>query len=84
MTHLKQLPIPAWLSRVLYLITMVTSIVFFSIGNISQGGIYLGIALLFDPFDRNQPFPKRPFYQKFILIGQAVGALLAILADFIM
>ena len=37
-------------------------------GDYSQAGIHMGIALAFDPFDPNQPWKERPFWQKSILI----------------
>ena len=33
-----------------------------------NAGIYFGIALAFDPFDIEQPWNKRPVWQKLVLI----------------
>jgi len=34
----------------------------------NQAGIYMGIALAFDPFDPEQSWKERPMWQKLILI----------------
>ena len=36
--------------------------------DISQAASFWGIALIFDPFDVEMPFTKRPVYQQFWLI----------------
>lgn len=37
-------------------------------GDFSQAGIYMGIALAFDPFDPEQSWKERPMWQKSVLI----------------
>lgn len=37
----------------------------------SESTIYIGIALLFDPFDQQQPWKEKPMWQRIILFTQA-------------
>lgn len=37
-------------------------------GDYSQAGIYMGIALAFDPFDPEKPWKERSIWQRLILI----------------
>jgi hypothetical protein len=51
-----------------YVLFLLTGIVFMITRNFSQATIFWGLALVFDPFDKQTPFPQRPFYQQAWLI----------------
>lgn len=51
-----------------YIIFVLIGIVFLIKKDISQASIYFGLALVFDPFNINVTFNKRPFYQQAWLI----------------
>jgi hypothetical protein len=47
-----------------YIIFTLLGIFFAITKDFSQASIYLGLALAFDPFNIEIPFPQRPFYQQ--------------------
>lgn len=47
-----------------YFIFVLAGICFLVIKDFSQATIFWGLALVFDPFNINTPFGKRPLYQK--------------------
>jgi hypothetical protein len=51
-----------------YIIFTLLGIFFAITKDFSQASIYFGLALVFDPFNIEMPFPKRPFYQQAWLI----------------
>lgn len=66
-------------NKPVYIIFMVAAIAFLIAKDFSQSMLFLGTALLFEPFDTKIPFDKRPFYQRAWLLIHLV-ATLAILA----
>lgn len=40
--------------------------------------IYLGLALAFDPFDPNQPWKQRPWWQRTLLIIELIVVLITL------
>lgn len=52
------------INRVVYAVFVLASIYFMAVKNYSQAMIFLGTALIFDPFDTNIPFAKRAVYQR--------------------
>ncbi len=57
------------LNKPAYVLFLLTGLMFLYFKDISQAVIFLGLAIVFDPFDINVPFNQRPFYQKAWLIG---------------
>lgn len=53
----------------------------FGSNNANQALIYFGLALAFDPFDVNQPWKKRPNWQKSILIAELVFTFLLLISS---
>ena len=51
-------------SKPAYLIFLLAGIYFQVTKDFSQATIFWGLALVFDPFNINTPFGKRPLYQK--------------------
>jgi hypothetical protein len=52
------------LNKPAYVILVTTGIFFLVVRDFSQAAIFWGLALVFDPFDQNVSFQKRPGYQK--------------------
>ncbi|AYL97569.1 hypothetical protein [Mucilaginibacter celer] len=52
-----------------YILFSLISIVFLFRHDISQATVFAGLALVFDPFNPQMPFQKRPLFQKVWLIA---------------
>lgn len=57
-------------NRMAYLFFMMTGLVYFIKKDFSNTFIYLGIALIFDPFDQKMRWDDRPIYQRIWLYVQ--------------
>ena len=55
-----------------YIISTTAAVLFLILKNYDSAATFAGIALIFDPFNVEQPFDKRPSYQKIWLVGQLV------------
>jgi hypothetical protein len=51
-------------NKAAYIVLMLLGIFVIIRKDFSQASIYWGLALAFDPFNIEMPFPKRPFYQQ--------------------
>ena len=51
-------------NKIVYAVFVAASIYFFATKDFSQAMVFLGTALIFDPFNANTPFEKRPVYQR--------------------
>jgi hypothetical protein len=58
-----------FLNKPAYIAFVLLGIYFLITKNQSESFIFFGLALVFDPFDVNVPFPKRPLYQRVLLIA---------------
>ena len=56
------------LNKPAYILFLLTGLMFLYFKDISQAVIFLGLAIVFDPFDISVSFNQRPFYQKAWLI----------------
>ncbi|HOZ77680.1 MAG TPA: hypothetical protein PLY34_06770 [Ferruginibacter sp.] len=56
------------LNKPAYIIFLAAGIGFLVTKDLSQAVVFWGLALVFDPFNINQPFQKRPLYQRCWLI----------------
>ena len=56
-------------NKVAYVIFIAAGISFLIAKDLSQAVVFWGLALVFDPFNINQPFQKRPLYQRCWLIA---------------
>lgn len=61
-----------------YVIFLVAGIYFMIVGKFSEASTFWALALMFDPFNIETPFSKRPFYQRAWLIIHLSVALVAI------
>lgn len=67
------------LNKPAYIVFVLVGIVFLLVKDFSQAVIFWGLALVFDPFNINLPFDKRPMYQKawlFVHLAITFGLLL--------
>ena len=65
------------LNRPAYIVFVLAGIGFLMGKDFSQAVIFMGLALVFDPFNPQQPFQKRPFYQKaWLLIHLSITLIL--------
>jgi hypothetical protein len=64
----KQLP-----NRLLYIVFVITAIVFICVKDYSTALIFGGVALVFDPFNTKQPFNQRPLWQRIWLIVHIIA-----------
>lgn len=71
--------IPRNVSRFGYLGFVVAGISFAIMGKFADAGMFAGLAMVFDPFDTGVPFPKRPMYQRVILLASLVFTLVCFL-----
>lgn len=55
-------------NKPVYALFVIGGIFFLIAKDFSQASLFLGLALVFDPFNIEVPFPQRPFYQKAWLI----------------
>lgn len=55
-------------NKVLYVSFVVFSLLVMSMSGIDDGWPMLGIALIFDPFDQEVRWDRRPWYQRAILL----------------
>jgi hypothetical protein len=66
-------------SKALYIAFTLLGVLYWIFGSDKgQAVAQLGIALIFDPFNPNQPFGQRPLYQKvwlFVHLGLVLGGL---------
>ncbi|MEO6547741.1 MAG: hypothetical protein ABIN94_07060 [Ferruginibacter sp.] len=66
-----------------YIALLLAGIYFVIVKDLSQAAIFLGIGLVFDPFDQKLPFPKRPWYQQvWLTVHLAVTLALVIIEIF--
>lgn len=64
-----------------YIIFLLAGIYFMIVKDFSQASIFLGLGLVFDPFNINTPFPQRPFYQKaWLIVHLSITLALVVLA----
>lgn len=56
------------LNKLVYIVLVLTGIVFIFLNDFSSATISIGISLAFDPFDQKIPFGKRPLWQRVWLI----------------
>lgn len=64
-----------------YIAFVMAGIAFLFLKEWSNVIIFIGLALVFDPFDTKLPFPKRPLWQRLILIGHVAIVLTALILD---
>lgn len=55
-----------------YIVFIIAGLVFLISQDLSQAVVFLGLALVFDPFDIETAFQKRPLYQRVWLIVHLV------------
>ncbi len=67
-TGTKKNPVVRNVNKPLYALYILAGIYFLFKKDVSQAVIFWGIALVFDPFDTQVPFNKRPVYQQLWLI----------------
>ena len=67
-TELRPKALPKNFNKVGYAAFVATGIIFMAMKDFSQASMFLGLGLVFDPFDQQTPFPQRPFYQRAWLI----------------
>jgi len=67
-TKAKQLP-----NRLLYIVFIITAVAFCCSKDYNTAVIFSGIALVFDPFNTQQPFTERPLWQKFWLLVHVIA-----------
>ncbi len=80
-TTSKATPMPKSLNRVGYGAFVVAGIYFMIVRDFSQAVVFWGLALVFDPFNPETPFPKRPFYQQAWLIVHTAIAIALFVMD---
>lgn len=61
--------LPRNLYRFGYIGFVSAGIVFAFMGKFADAAMFGGLALVFDPFDQTLAFPKRPLYQRAILLA---------------
>ena len=74
--------IPSPFYKIAYAAFVLLGIFYFVVkGAVSESVMYMGLALVFDPFDQSVTWKQRPFYQKAWLIAHLtiVFTLLAIM-----
>lgn len=64
-----------------YLAFVIAGIGFMFLKEWSNVIIFIGLALVFDPFDTKVPFPQRPLWQRLILLGHLVIVLTAVIME---
>jgi hypothetical protein len=67
--------IPGYVNRLGYIGFVIAGICFAIMGKFSDAAMFGGLSLVFDPFDQTVPFPKRPLYQRAILLAHLVFTL---------
>jgi hypothetical protein len=67
-TGTKTKPTVKNINKPAYAVFLLAGIYFLIQKDISQAACFLGVALMFDPFDIQMPFKKRPVYQQLWLI----------------
>lgn len=60
-------------NRFMYFMLTALSVYFLVRGDVSTAMSNLGIALIFDPFQREMPFLQRPLYQRIWLFAHLSG-----------
>jgi len=68
-------------NKVGYITFIVAGIIFMFLKDWSNVIIFIGLALVFDPFDTKVPFPKRPLWQRLLLLGHLVIVLSAVIME---
>ncbi|MBK9254719.1 MAG: hypothetical protein IPM42_04465 [Saprospiraceae bacterium] len=58
-----------------YIVFIIVGLGFILMKDFSQAVIFMGLALVFDPFDIETAFQKRPFYQRAWLIVHLIMVL---------
>ena len=61
-------PVARNINKPAYVIFLVAGIYFMIAGKFSEASTFWALALMFDPFNIETPFSKRPFYQRAWLI----------------
>lgn len=64
-----------------YIAFVIAGIGFMFLKEWSNVIIFIGLALVFDPFDTKVPFPQRPLWQRLILLGHLVIVLTAVIME---
>lgn len=64
-----------------YIAFVMAGIAFLFLKEWSNVIIFIGLALVFDPFDTKLPFPKRPLWQRLILLAHLVIVLAAVIME---
>ncbi len=73
-------PVAKNLNKPAYIIFLLAGIYFMVKPDFSQAVTFWGLALVFDPFNVNTPFQKRPFYQQaWLYVHAAITAALFVL-----
>lgn len=68
-------------NKVGYVSFIIAGLVFMFLKDWSNVIIFIGLALVFDPFDTKISFPQRPLWQKIILLAHLVIVLTAVLLE---
>ncbi len=63
-TNTETTPTAKNVNKPAYVIFVLAGIYFLVVKDFSQASIFWGLALVFDPFNINTPFGKRPMYQQ--------------------
>ena len=71
-------PVARNINKPAYVIFLVAGIYFMIAGKFSEASTFWALALMFDPFNIETPFSKRPFYQRAWLIVHLSVALATI------
>lgn len=70
-------------NKALYTGFTIAALVFFLLKSYSEAFVMLGTALLFDPFDVNTPYDKRPAYQRWWLLVHLVAVIFLIVVMYL-
>lgn len=63
------------LNKPAYYVFTASALIFLLLKNYDSAATFAGIALIFDPFNTEQPYAQRPFYQRLWLTVHVVFAL---------
>jgi len=61
-------------NRMAYVVMLLVGIIFLFLKDLSQGTVFISLALVFDPFDQTINFYQQPLFQKIWLIAHAITA----------
>jgi len=65
---------PRSLNKPAYYVFTVAALIFLLLRNYDSAATFAGIALVFDPFNTEQAYAERPFYQRIWLIVHVLFA----------